>query len=430
MAYDTPIYNLKAVVKETGVRPDTLRAWERRYGLPMPERTDGGHRIFSQRDVDTIKWLVARQEEGLRIKGAVDLWHELAAEGRLPLPDALATPPTSHRIGETLVDLRQAWVAAALGFDEQRASQVLEQAFALYAPETVSIEVLQKGIAQIGDDWQRGQVSVQQEHFASELAMRRLQALIMSAPPPTRAGQLVVAAPPEEDHALSLLLLTFLLRRRGWKTVYLGANVPIERMEATTAVTVPQMVILGAQRLPTAATLLDMANFLRERNVPVAFGGRVFNLIPDLPAVIPGYFLGRRLEQAPEAIEGLLVAVRPVPNPPPPPAGYKAALAHYRERELLVRADVRRAMEGTDVDYDHMVYMSADIAQNIAAALALGNIDFLDGYLDWMETMHDASSLSGRMLEHYLAAYHKAVLDNLGEHGWLVAQWLARRMKK
>ncbi|MGD8857690.1 MAG: MerR family transcriptional regulator, partial [Chloroflexota bacterium] len=70
----TPTFNMKAVVQETGIRPDTLRAWERRYDLPTPERTEGGHRIYSQRDVDTLKWLMVRQEEGLSISHAVELF--------------------------------------------------------------------------------------------------------------------------------------------------------------------------------------------------------------------------------------------------------------------------------------------------------------------------------------------------------------------
>ena len=80
-----PAYNLKVVVQETGLKPDTLRAWERRYGLPQPERTAGGHRLYSQRDIDTLKWLVARQEEGMSISRAVELWARLTEEGQDPL---------------------------------------------------------------------------------------------------------------------------------------------------------------------------------------------------------------------------------------------------------------------------------------------------------------------------------------------------------
>ena len=82
---DTPIYNLKAVVQETGLKPDTLRAWERRYSLPEPNRTGGGHRLYSQQDINTLKWLLARQDEGMTISRAVSLWRGLQAEGRDPL---------------------------------------------------------------------------------------------------------------------------------------------------------------------------------------------------------------------------------------------------------------------------------------------------------------------------------------------------------
>src|SRR5574338_89090 len=85
MVSTTPAFNLKVVLKETGIAADTLRAWERRYGLPMPQRSAGGHRLYSQRDIHTIKWLIARQAEGLSISRAVDLWNEQTASGSDPL---------------------------------------------------------------------------------------------------------------------------------------------------------------------------------------------------------------------------------------------------------------------------------------------------------------------------------------------------------
>ena len=76
-------------------KPDTLRAWERRYGLPQPKRTAGGHRLYSQRDIDTLKWLVARQNEGMSISRAVELWNRLKEEGQDPLhaPEFAPVPP-------------------------------------------------------------------------------------------------------------------------------------------------------------------------------------------------------------------------------------------------------------------------------------------------------------------------------------------------
>ena len=129
--YIQPTFNLKAVVQETGLKPDTLRAWERRYGLPQPQRTDGGHRLYTRRDIDTLKWLVARQEDGLSISRAVGTWEALVAEGKDPLLETVdlftsepaatfTTLPTPAEIGSTIHELRHAWVQACLDFDEQK----------------------------------------------------------------------------------------------------------------------------------------------------------------------------------------------------------------------------------------------------------------------------------------------------------------------
>ncbi|MBV7338587.1 MerR family transcriptional regulator [Chloroflexi bacterium TSY] len=72
---------MKAVVQQTGLKPDTLRAWERRYGLPNPRRTESGHRLYSQQDIAVLQWLIARQNEGLSISRAAALLHRMKAKG-------------------------------------------------------------------------------------------------------------------------------------------------------------------------------------------------------------------------------------------------------------------------------------------------------------------------------------------------------------
>ena len=162
----TPTYNLKAVVRETGLKPDTLRAWERRYGVPTPERTDSGHRLYSQHDIDTLKWLLDRQSEGMSISRAIELWSRLESEGVDPL-QATITPGAHRHLdlrtapapieqpaltnSDVVTGLRDAWVNACLAFDEFHAEQLLAQAFAFFPTEVVCVELIQKGLAQIGD---------------------------------------------------------------------------------------------------------------------------------------------------------------------------------------------------------------------------------------------------------------------------------------
>src|SRR5512138_505709 len=232
MISTTPAYNLKVVLKETGIAADTLRAWERRYGLPLPQRSAGGHRMYSQRDIETIKWLMKRQSEGLSISRAVDLWKEQAASGTDPLGD-LAQPGFLPATSVSLEALRHDWLSACYKFDTLAAEQILNQAFAVHSVEVTCTEVIMRGLYEVGERWQKGASTVQQEHFASEIAMRRLEALISASPPPTRAETILVACPSEEWHTFPSLLTSLFLRRRGWNVVFLGAVVPIEQMEET-----------------------------------------------------------------------------------------------------------------------------------------------------------------------------------------------------
>jgi DNA-binding transcriptional MerR regulator len=427
-----PTFNLKAVLQETGLKPDTLRAWERRYGLPQPERSSGGHRLYSQRDIDIIKWLMARQQEGLSISRAVDLWRSLEAGGQDPLhmvefaaPEV--TPfPTVRPEGVALAELRQGWISACLDYDERTAEQVLTQAFALYPVEVVCLDLLQKGVAELGAGWYRGEVSVQQEHFASELAMRRLEALLAATPPPTRPERILIACPPQEEHTFSPLLLTLFLRRRGWNVLYLGANVPIARLDAAITTTKPQLVILPAQQLHTAASLLGMARSLQDQRIPLAYGGLVFNLVPALRARIPGYFLGERLDDAPRVVEQVLSSPRPMPSGEPIPQVYQHALTHFRERQGLIEAYVWQSMDATSEDRETLSVANTHLALNITAALRLGDMAFLGPDVEWVEGLLGYHRLPRKLLYDYLDVYRRAAETHLDERGAPVVDWLTR----
>ncbi|MCA9967209.1 MAG: MerR family transcriptional regulator [Anaerolineales bacterium] len=429
-------FNLKAVVQETGLKPDTLRAWERRYGLPQPRRTGGGHRLYTRRDIETLKWLVARQEDGLSISRAVSTWQALTVEGKDPLlepldlfapePTVVYTPlPTPAEIGSTIHDLRQSWVNACLDFDEQLAESVLNQAFALYQPEIVCLEVLQKGLAHIGEQWYQGAVSVQKEHFASALALRRLDALLAATPSPTRNGRLLVGCAPKEDHTFSALLLTLLLRRQGWEVVYLGANVPIDQLENTINTTKPHLVIFSAQLLHTAATLQQLAYLLQDRGIPLAYGGLVFNSIPKLREYIPGYFLGTQIDQASKVVEHLLTNRPPLPHIKRPTDEYSETLVHFQRRLGLIEASIWDAIAAANVPISNISEANSYLGQNIKAALMLGNVEFLGSDIEWIEGLLVNYKLPVDQLHRYLQIYSEAAKKHLHDvAGAPVLFWL------
>ncbi len=432
---ETPRFNLKATVKQTGVKPDTLRAWERRYGLPNPERSSGGHRLYSQHDIGTIKWLSARQRDGLSIKQAVEMYRLIEAEGRDPLAAAVPSGAPSvtvrepHLVGRTVSELRDQWIDACLTYDEPRTQQLLNQAFALYSPETVVVEVLQRAAALIGEGWYKGTVTVQQEHFCSGMVTRRLEALIMAAPSPSRPGRILLACPPHEQHVIGPLVLTYLLRRRGWEVLYLGANVPIEQLETMTEVTRPQVAISAAQQLRTAATLVEMAQALQTFRVPLAYGGLVFNLVPALRQRIAGHFLGEQLEAAPDTLESLMMVAQPVPTPEPISASYQQAREHFQERQGRIDAHALRALNSTAHEHNHLALASRELGTNIDAALALGDMDYLGADIQWATGLLKNRGLSAKALSGFLRAYHAAASEQLDERGKPIIEWLGRLLR-
>lgn len=431
----TPSYNLKAVVQETGLKPDTLRAWERRYGLPQPQRTGGGHRLYSQHDIDMLKWLAARQDEGLSISRAVDLWHNLQQEGQDPLqatshstPGPLNVQPTLP-VGNAVTELRRAWISACLAFDERTAENILAQASAIYPLETVCFEVLQKGLTEIGEGWYRGSITVQQEHFTSALAMRRLDTLVAATPPPTRPGRILVGCPADEEHTFSPLLITLLLRRRGWDVLYLGADVPTTRLEFTIATARPQLVILPAQQLHTAANLLEMARLLDQEHVALAYGGAIFNHIPALRTRIPGHFMSERLDTTPQVVEQFLMSPRlgwPPPAVAPLSDAYQQTLNHFRENQSLVEAHVWQLMKDEAIPHSRLANANLKFARNIIAALMLGDIEFMGTSIAWIEGLFINHQMPTEQFQQYLHAYNQALQTQLDERGKIVRDWIAQ----
>ncbi len=418
-----PIFNLSAVLHETGIKADTLRAWERRYGLPMPKRTSGGHRLFTRREIEMVKWLHARQGEGLRISRAVELWRSFEAAGKDPLEelayrshgDAPALPA-----GDGVGELRSAWVDACTSFDEGRAEQILDQAFAHNPPEAVCLDLLAAALAEMGEGWFAAEVTVQQEHFASELATRRVESLIRASPPPTRPGSVLVLCPPGEDHTFSPLLLTFLLRRSRREAVFLGANVPVERIDDVIRATDPKLVILTAQRLHTAASLKDMATQLTGRELLTVFGGRVFNMIPEIKDRIHGQFLGQHIREAPSAVERLLRAPIELPTPDPSTDEAQHALFHFFRHQAEIEARVWQKMSANRAPYDHFAIANTNLTVNILAALRLGDIALLRREINWIHSFLEKRGAPEGFLTDYLTAYAGAVEDLVGVDGKVI----------
>ncbi len=189
--------NIAALAQRTGVPSHTLRKWEQRYAVLHPARTAGGQRRYGERDVARVTWLRDRLAEGYRISEAAAL---------LSLPDA---PP------RTPSELRDALLAAVGEASAEDVEVLLDQAFALLPLPVALEEVARAVLVEVGDRWERGELSVAHEHLISSAVRGRIMRLLADRRPAVR-GRAVLACAPGERHELGLLMLAGLLCADGW----------------------------------------------------------------------------------------------------------------------------------------------------------------------------------------------------------------------
>ena len=423
----TPAYNLKVVLKETGITEHTLRAWERRYGLPMPERTSGRHRLYSHYDIETVKWLMKRQSEGLSISHAVDLWKEQIASGADPLADIVSSSvsqPITLAPETSLDGIRATWLEACLNFNEMDAENALNQAFALFPIEAVCTEVLQRGLSEIGMQWYENKSSVQQEHFASALAMRRLDALVSAVPAPTREQTILIGCPPNEWHTFTPLLLTLLLRRRGFNVIYLGANVPEEQFEETIAAASADLTVLVAQQLITAASLQQIARVLSAHDSQVGFGGRIYNLQPSLIRRTDGYFLGAALNDSIDEIQAHLARPAKSPVVEAPSQEYIKALEYFKSHRQHIEVTLFHSISQQKINIAAIETSTQFMGDNIIAALQLGDLSLIDNEIDWVKSLLQSNNIPEQALGAYMQVYAEVVSQNINGAGKPITEWL------
>lgn len=268
-------YNTKVVVHETGVPADTFRAWERRYGVPLPHRTSTGQRLYSERDIAIIRWLRDRTAGGLTVSQAVRL---LQSDADPSVGDEPLDPANWDTLIQQLID-------TLLRLDSGAAEAIFSQAFARYPIDDVCLKLIEPVLVQIGEGWHAGEIAIGQEHFATAFLHRKLSALLSVYDIVGGHATIVAAGAPGEQHDIGLLILALALVRRGYRVVYLGADVPQEGLLPVVEQVRPDLVCLSATTRASAEQVGVIAIALRALDHPplVVVGGQGIGEYPAQP---------------------------------------------------------------------------------------------------------------------------------------------------
>ena len=247
--------------RRTGVAPELLRAWERRYGLFEPTRSSGGYRLYSDVDLARVAEMQRHLAGGLSAAEAA----ALAIAG--PAGTSPGGAAGADRVARALTELTTALDA----YDDAAAHAVIDRTLGELTTDAFLAGLVHPYLAELGARWERGEATVAHEHFASNLLRGRLLGLARGWDRGT-GPRAVLACAPGELHDLPLIAFGLALRARGWRITFLGADTPVEAAASTALEIAPELLVVSAttsRRLRAAAD--ELAGVAAR--VPVAIAG-------------------------------------------------------------------------------------------------------------------------------------------------------------
>ncbi len=230
-------YKMGTLSRRTGLKPELLRAWQRRYGLFEPERTEGGHRLYTDDDLRValyLRDLIARGRSvgELAQRGRATLLGE-AREAVSQLPSA-AGPSVPPPLTETQARvLCEAIVQGAVSIDAEALTVALDRATASLSAEEFISWIVSPASSRIGDLWADAECSVAGEHLVSSMLRDRLLRFLEKTRPPRgrTSNEVVVACAPDDFHENGALVTAVRLAALGWHVLWLGAATPVDELD-------------------------------------------------------------------------------------------------------------------------------------------------------------------------------------------------------
>jgi DNA-binding transcriptional MerR regulator/methylmalonyl-CoA mutase cobalamin-binding subunit len=212
------MYSIKAASQATGLTVETLRAWERRYGIVVPNRDSTGRRVYRADDVLRLRRLREATERGHPIGRLAELSEESLAQLLNDAPDR-RTRATSNAFVERILEAAQQYRSA-------EGEQALTLAIAMLPPQRLVSDVLHPLLREVGERWHRGEFAISQERLVSTIVRRHVGLMLDTYDRTARHQAIVFATLPGERHELGLLMSAMICASRGFKTHYLGPDLP------------------------------------------------------------------------------------------------------------------------------------------------------------------------------------------------------------
>lgn len=265
----SPTYSISAVAKASGLSVHTIRAWEKRYGVTNPERTDTNRRKYTLGDIERFRLLRHATENG----------HSIGMIAALSTEELKSLDSTSQ-VENPLASNRNylaACLQAMMNLDADALEEALSHAGIVLGIDRFLSEVVVPLLRELDSGWEEQRISIAQEHLASAVLRTQLEKARLTIQVPTNAPRILVTTPSGQLHEIGALLGAISAARHGWNVTYLGPNLPSEEIAA--AVTKTHSNAVGLSLVYPADDPLVDRELLKIREllptIPIIIGGRV-----------------------------------------------------------------------------------------------------------------------------------------------------------
>ena len=214
-------YNIADLERLSGIKAHTIRIWEKRYNLFIPQRTDTNIRYYNDEQVKKLLNISTLLEAGSKISKIANLSE---AEFNVNL-QATKKQPDEHLHNFGIInDL----VIATIDLNELQFNQILTAEIASLGMYNTVLQVIYPFLQKAGLLWAMNELAPAHEHFATQIIRRKLLNAINELPFPQKSDKsFLLFLPPNEWHEIALIFADYIIRNASYLTLYLGQNVPL-----------------------------------------------------------------------------------------------------------------------------------------------------------------------------------------------------------
>lgn len=268
------MYTIKQAALRSGVNVALLRAWERRYGIVEPMRTDAGYRLYDEAAIDRLRAMRTLVDAGWSPRQAAE---RVATASPDEVGAIAPSEPERSRSESSFASTVESFIEGAARIEPTMIERALDDMFAGGSFERIVEDRLFPALHALGDAWLTGTVDVAGEHAASAAVSRRLSMAFEAAGSPSGSARpILVGLPPGARHELAALAFATAARRAGLPVVYLGADVPVESWIAAVKQTDARAIAFGVVIDRDVASADEVVQGIRAAHpeLVIAVGGR------------------------------------------------------------------------------------------------------------------------------------------------------------